>query len=159
MIFAVIPDLTSGASISSIGAFIYKQELSIRSNVGFVATPTGEGVTYSPSFPSISATMPSKGAINIVLSSDAFMTSTLAMAALHAAIDDSAFATAASLASSDVSPFVNNSFARFASLSDLAETIHACSADLSEAMTLALVSLFQSSNKISPSLTESPSST
>ena len=32
---------------------MYKQELSIRSNVGFVATPTGEGVTYSPSFPSI----------------------------------------------------------------------------------------------------------
>ena len=157
MIFAFIPDLTSGASISSIGALIYKQELSIRSKVGFVATPTGEGVTYSPNFPSISATMPSKGAMSIVRSRDAFVTSTCALAALHAAIVASALATDASLASSEVNPLVNNSFALLASLSALAETIQACSDDLSDAVTLALVSLFQSSNKTSPLLTESPS--
>ena len=101
--------------------------------------------------------MPSKGAMSIVRSRDAFVTSTCALAALHAAIVASALATDASLASSEVNPLVNNSFALLASLSALAETIQACSDDLSDAVTLALVSLFQSSNKTSPLLTESPS--
>jgi hypothetical protein len=52
------------------------QLLSIKSTVGLVATPTGEGVTYSPNSPSISAMTPLKGAINMVLSKDASTTST-----------------------------------------------------------------------------------
>ena len=76
----------------------------MRSRVGLVATPTGEGVTYSPNSPSISATIPPKGAINWVLSNEALVTSTWAFAALQAANPDSALVTAASFASSEAKP-------------------------------------------------------
>ena len=56
------PALIFGASTSSIGALTYRQESSIRSMAGGVGTPGGDGVEYSPTSPTILATVPSKGA-------------------------------------------------------------------------------------------------
>ena len=56
------PTAILGASTSSIGAATYRQVSSIRSMAGGVGTPGGDGVEYSPTSPTILATMPSKGA-------------------------------------------------------------------------------------------------
>ena len=42
------------------GAFTYRQRSSIRSTAGGICTPGGEGVEYSPTSPTILATVPSK---------------------------------------------------------------------------------------------------
>ncbi len=167
------PGRIAGASTSSIGALIYKQDASIRSTVGGVGMPTGDGVTNSPSSPLISAMTPSNGANNCVRSSCAWMTSTLAAvtravscAAVHAAAVDSARPVAWSAASSDARFCSNRAIKRSASRSatsamtqDSRERDTAARASRVARSSSALMSSFQSSSNNSPDSTLSPSTT
>ena len=73
-----MPGRIWAASISSMGAATYRSAMLIRSTTGRVAMPGGDGVTYSPTSPFTSATMPSNGATSTVRSTMAAAAATRA---------------------------------------------------------------------------------
>ncbi|MBS1163798.1 MAG: hypothetical protein H6R03_1694 [Burkholderiaceae bacterium] len=97
------PTTIFGASTSSIGAFTYRQDSSIRSIAGGVGTPGGDGGAYAPTAPTIVATVPSNGATSTVRPCTMRVTSTRAcdcatsvFAVMQAALRASASTRAAS---------------------------------------------------------------
>ena len=167
------PALILGASTSSMGARTYRQVSSIKSMAGGVGTPGGDGVEYSPTAPTILATVPAKGAYNTVrfcstrvALTRAWVWATSALAASHPARRACASDRACSSREPDIKPCLNSEVCRSDSRSALAATVQASTTRLRAVSTWAIARLlwacwssFHSFISNWPFLTLSPSLT